>query len=113
MLTKKELEELRPWVNNQVAALLGFPESAVVNTALDCIGKSLNRQATTGGRLKLYLMHFIMVANRAPFFVLGKRCTVVCGVIIQEGVGGERYILEIGFRNCKLAEHSYRLSQRS
>ena len=48
MLTKKELEELRPWVNSQVAALLGFPESTVVNTALDCIGKSLNRQTTTG-----------------------------------------------------------------
>eukprot|EP00731_Ephydatia_muelleri_P017807 Em0010g905a len=62
MLTKKELEELRPWVNNQVAALLGFPESAVVNTALDCIGKSLNRQATTE-----HLFSFLESA--APSFV--------------------------------------------
>lgn len=62
MLTKKELEELRPWVNGQVAALLGFPESTVVNTALDCIGKSLNRQATTE-----HLFPFL--ESTAPSFV--------------------------------------------
>ena len=48
MLSKKELEELRPWVSDLVKSMLGFSESTVVSAALDCVGKSLSRQATTG-----------------------------------------------------------------
>ena len=48
MLSKKELEELRPWVSERVTAFLGFSEDTVVNAALDCVAKSLSRQATTG-----------------------------------------------------------------
>ena len=49
MLTKKELEGLRPWLSKSVADVLGFSENIIVNAALDCIGRSLSRQATTGG----------------------------------------------------------------
>ena len=48
MLSKKELEYLRPWVCKTVIEVLGFPESIIVNAAVDCIGRSLTRQATTG-----------------------------------------------------------------
>ena len=48
MLSKKELDELRPWVSDLVRTVLGFSESTVVSAALDCVGKSLSRQATTG-----------------------------------------------------------------
>ena len=45
MLSKAELEELRPWAS---AILQGRRE--VVQVALDCIGGSLSRQASTGKR---------------------------------------------------------------
>jgi len=48
MLTKKELEDLRPWIAEEVERVIGFPESTIVNTAVDCIGRKLSRQATTG-----------------------------------------------------------------
>ena len=48
MLSKRELEELRPWVSRSVADVLGFSEAVIVNTALDCVGRSLTRQAATG-----------------------------------------------------------------
>ena len=48
MLSKFELELLRPWVSGRITALLGGFNPTVVNTVLDCIAKSLNRQATTG-----------------------------------------------------------------
>lgn len=48
MLTKKELEDLRPWVAMQVTAVLGGLNSSLVDEALDCIGKSFSRQSTTG-----------------------------------------------------------------
>ena len=57
MLSKKELEELRPWVSESVTAFLGFSEDTVVNAALDCVAKSLSRQATTGKRILFYLAH--------------------------------------------------------
>ena len=55
MLSKKELEELRPWVSERVTAFLGFSEDTVVNAALDCVAKSLSRQATTGKWVLFYL----------------------------------------------------------
>ena len=48
MLSKKELEDLRPWVTDNVTNALGFTESTVVDAALDCIARSLSRQAATG-----------------------------------------------------------------
>ena len=57
MLSKKELEELRPWVSERVTAFLGFSEDTVVNAALDCVAKSLSRQATTGKGVVFYLEH--------------------------------------------------------
>lgn len=64
MLSKKELEELRPWVSESVTAFLGFSEDTVVNAALDCVAKSLSRQATTGKRILFYL------ARTAPASIL-------------------------------------------
>ena len=48
MLSKRELEELRPWVSQAVSKILGFSEDIIVNAALDCVGRSLSRQATAG-----------------------------------------------------------------
>ena len=48
MLSKRELEELRPWMSQTITEILGFSESIIVNAAIDCIGRSLSRQATTG-----------------------------------------------------------------
>ena len=50
MLTKKELEDLRPWVAAQVTAVSGKFNAPLVDQALDCIGKSFSRQSTTGER---------------------------------------------------------------
>ena len=57
MLSKFELELLRPWVSGRITALLGGFNPTVVNTVLDCIAKSLNRQATTG---EYHLSHVIL-----------------------------------------------------
>ena len=51
MLTKRELEDLRPWVGGQVTVLVGHLNPTLVNQALDCVGKSLSRQSTTGERV--------------------------------------------------------------
>lgn len=47
MLTKKELEDLRPWVAAQVTTVSGQLNPALVDQALDCVGKSFSRQSTT------------------------------------------------------------------
>lgn len=60
MLSKKELEDLRPWVADNVTKVLGFSETTVVSTAIDCIGRNLSRQATTGKKCySFYLKHTI------------------------------------------------------
>ena len=64
MLSKKELEELRPWVSESVTAFLGFSEDTVVNAALDCVAKSLSRQATTGKAVLFYLAHTTAASKR-------------------------------------------------
>lgn len=51
MLTKKELDDLRPWVAEEVTTVLGHLNPSVVNQALDCVGKSFSRQSTTGSIL--------------------------------------------------------------
>ena len=48
MLSKTELEYIRPWVSMRLTAVLGGYNPTVIDAALECIAKSLNRQSTTG-----------------------------------------------------------------
>ncbi|XP_043971951.1 U4/U6 small nuclear ribonucleoprotein Prp3 isoform X4 [Gambusia affinis] len=46
-LPKREVEELRPWVERTVKKVLGFSEPTVVTAALHCVGKGLDKKKTT------------------------------------------------------------------
>lgn len=46
-LPKREVEELRPWVERTVKMVLGFSEPTVVTAALHCVGKGLDKRKTT------------------------------------------------------------------
>ncbi|XP_061574391.1 U4/U6 small nuclear ribonucleoprotein Prp3 [Cololabis saira] len=46
-LPKREVEELRPWVERTVKKVLGFSEPTVVTAALHCVGKGLDKRKTT------------------------------------------------------------------
>ncbi|GAA6082682.1 U4/U6 small nuclear ribonucleoprotein Prp3-like [Tachysurus ichikawai] len=46
-LPKREVEELRPWVERTVKKVLGFSEPTVVTAALHCLGKGLDKRKTT------------------------------------------------------------------
>ena len=48
IVTRKEIEQLRPWIISQVKSILGFSEDTVVNAAIDCLAKSLSRSVATG-----------------------------------------------------------------
>ena len=48
IVTRKEIEQLRPWITSQVKSILGFSEDTVVNAAIDCLAKSLSRNVATG-----------------------------------------------------------------
>ena len=48
IVTRKEIEQLRPWITSQVKTILGFSEDTVVNAAIDCLAKSLSRTVATG-----------------------------------------------------------------
>uniref|UniRef100_A0A667WD17 U4/U6 small nuclear ribonucleoprotein Prp3 n=1 Tax=Myripristis murdjan TaxID=586833 RepID=A0A667WD17_9TELE len=45
-LPKREVEELRPWVERTVKKVLGFSEPTVVTAALHCVGKGLDKRRT-------------------------------------------------------------------
>ncbi|XP_038567277.1 U4/U6 small nuclear ribonucleoprotein Prp3 isoform X1 [Micropterus salmoides] len=45
-LPKREMEELRPWVERTVKKVLGFSEPTVVTAALHCVGKGLDKRKT-------------------------------------------------------------------
>uniref|UniRef100_A0A672IH42 U4/U6 small nuclear ribonucleoprotein Prp3 n=1 Tax=Salarias fasciatus TaxID=181472 RepID=A0A672IH42_SALFA len=45
-LPKREVEELRPWVERTVKKVLGFSEPTVVTAALHCVGKGLDKRKT-------------------------------------------------------------------
>lgn len=47
-LPKREMEELRPWVERTVKKVLGFSEPTVVTAALHCVGKGLDKRKTIG-----------------------------------------------------------------
>jgi len=61
MLSKKELEDIRPWVSESVTTFLGFSEDTVVSAALDCVARSLSRQATTGSAVFLFATHHTLI----------------------------------------------------
>ena len=63
MLSKFELELLRPWVSGRITALLGGFNPTVVNTVLECIAQSLNRQATTGTLISLVHVCLTLVCS--------------------------------------------------
>lgn len=44
-LSKKDLEELKPWVENAVKRQLGYKEDTVVKIALFCVSKNLDRKS--------------------------------------------------------------------
>ena len=48
IVTRKEIEQLRPWITTQVKSILGFSEDTIVNAAIDCLAKSLSRTVATG-----------------------------------------------------------------
>lgn len=83
MLSKKELEELRPWVSESVTAFLGFSEDTVVNAALDCVAKSLSRQATTGKAVLFYLAHTTAASKMLCGASLSKKCIVLAYIMTQ------------------------------
>ncbi|CAL8290552.1 unnamed protein product [Merluccius merluccius] len=45
-LPKREVEELRPWVERTVKKVLGFSEPTVITAALHCLGKGLDKRKT-------------------------------------------------------------------
>lgn len=47
IVTRKEIEQLRPWITTQVKSILGFSEDTIVNAAIDCLAKSLSRTVAT------------------------------------------------------------------
>lgn len=52
-LPKREVEELRPWVEGTVKKVLGFSEPTVVTAALHCVGKGLDKRKTIGNALTI------------------------------------------------------------
>ena len=53
-LPKREVEELRPWVERTVKKVLGFSEPTVVTAALHCVGKGLDKRKTIGNCIDLF-----------------------------------------------------------
>lgn len=45
-LTKRDLDELKPWVEKTVKRVLGFSEQTVVTAALNCVGKGMDKKKT-------------------------------------------------------------------
>ncbi|XP_018415403.1 PREDICTED: U4/U6 small nuclear ribonucleoprotein Prp3 isoform X2 [Nanorana parkeri] len=43
-LSKRELEDLKPWVEKTVKGVLGFSEPTVVTAALNCVGKGMDKK---------------------------------------------------------------------
>ncbi|NXS68416.1 PRPF3 protein, partial [Pandion haliaetus] len=43
-LSKRELDELKPWIEKTVKRVLGFSEPTVVTAALNCVGKGMDKK---------------------------------------------------------------------
>jgi U4/U6 small nuclear ribonucleoprotein PRP3 len=52
-LSKRELDELKPWIEKTVKRVLGFSEPTVVTAALNCVGKGMDKKKAAG----VYLSH--------------------------------------------------------
>lgn len=76
MLSKKELEDIRPWVSESVTTFLGFSEDTVVSAALDCVARSLSRQATTGSAVFLFAAHHAHLTRWYGCWMHGLRSVV-------------------------------------
>ena len=47
-LSKRELDELKPWIEKTVKRVLGFSEPTVVTAALNCVGKCMDKKKAAG-----------------------------------------------------------------
>lgn len=47
-LSKRELDELKPWIEKTVKRVLGFSEPTVVTAALNCVGKGMDKKKAAG-----------------------------------------------------------------
>ena len=45
-LSRKECEDLKPWVESTVRKVLGFSESSVAHAALGCMEKGFDKRKT-------------------------------------------------------------------
>ncbi|XP_062511867.1 U4/U6 small nuclear ribonucleoprotein Prp3-like [Corticium candelabrum] len=61
-LSRQELDELRPYVSSITSDVLGFPETAVVSAAMDCVSKNLEKE-----KIALHLR--TLLDDLAPSFV--------------------------------------------
>lgn len=50
-LSKRELDELKPWIEKTVKRVLGFSEPTVVTAALNCVGKGMDKKKAAGMHL--------------------------------------------------------------
>lgn len=80
-LPKREVEELRPWVERTVKKVLGFSEPTVVTAALHCVGKGLDKRKMTGTWRHLCIMDNYGVMAQA----LG---AVLCTILIKPALVG-------------------------
>ncbi|KAM9293834.1 U4/U6 small nuclear ribonucleoprotein Prp3 [Gastrophryne carolinensis] len=55
-LSKRELEDLKPWIEKTVKGVLGFSEPSVVTAALNCVGKGMDKKRAAD-HLKPFLDH--------------------------------------------------------
>ena len=78
IVSRKEIEQLRPWISSQVKSILGFSEDTVVNAAVDCLAKSLSRNVATGKRARDELTHKIEIQK--PNFLCTVLLQVLCNV---------------------------------
>ncbi len=52
-LSKRDLDEMRPMVDDIVRKVLGFSESSVTMAALNCVGKGMSKMKTIGKESRL------------------------------------------------------------
>lgn len=47
-LSKRDIDDLKPWIDKTVQKFLGFSEPALVKTAINCLSSGYDRRKTTG-----------------------------------------------------------------
>ena len=53
-LTRRELDDLRPWMSSVTSEMLGFPETAVVSAAMDCVSQNMDSDRMAGEMTEIY-----------------------------------------------------------